>query len=500
MSSDEAMSKPESKAKRLIRHSTIYAIGNISRQLAGFLMLPVYTHFLTPSDYGVVGLLTFALALLEPFFGARLGEAMLKFYYEEDEPTRRKTVISTSLLITGIVSTVVSVGAFLARGPASDALFGTHAYDLAVGLFAFMFVTQATEYYGLTFIRIQEKPFLFITVNLSKLVLQLALNIWFIVYAHMGVMGVVWSGIITSGLYAAGLALYVVIFNGVRIDLSLARRMLIFSWPLWLSSIAMLYIYSSNRYFIRVFGSLAEVGYFELASKFSAILTLVVWQPFSQFWEMERFAYYKHPDNKQLFRSVFQFASTLLFIGALGISIFADPVIRIMSAPEFHAASPLVPWLTFGALFSFLTLFVNFSFLITEQTGRVSRNNYLVAGIVTVLNFTMIPLWGHMGAGYAIALTLMIQFVIVHKVAKKYYDMTLDLAPVFVMLLIGAAGYVVAGEILTIRSLWLDIAWRSIVFGIFTLLMLFQVLRSPRNKEYVGRLLGSRADFILKRI
>ena len=48
------MATSDSSAGRLVKHSTIYAIGNISRQLVGFLMLPLYTHYLTPADYGVV--------------------------------------------------------------------------------------------------------------------------------------------------------------------------------------------------------------------------------------------------------------------------------------------------------------------------------------------------------------------------------------------------------------------------------------------------------------
>src|SRR4051812_46439862 len=103
------------KSGTLFKHSTIYALGTLSRQLASFLMLPVYTNYLTPADYGVVGLLSFTLALLEPLLGARLSEAMPKFYYDQADPNKREAVVTTALTVTASVSTVVSVLLFSLR-------------------------------------------------------------------------------------------------------------------------------------------------------------------------------------------------------------------------------------------------------------------------------------------------------------------------------------------------------------------------------------------------
>src|SRR5258708_5945686 len=116
------MSKPDSNAGRLIKHSSIYAIGNISRQLIGFVMLPVYTRYLTPADYGVIGLLTFSVSLLEGVFGARLGQAMPKFYFEQEGQRERNAVISTALMVTGGVSLIMTAAVFIGRNSAAELL------------------------------------------------------------------------------------------------------------------------------------------------------------------------------------------------------------------------------------------------------------------------------------------------------------------------------------------------------------------------------------------
>jgi len=494
------MAKSESNAGRFIKHSTIYAIGNVSRQLVGFLMLPLYTHYLTPADYGVVGLLTFALALLEPFFGARLGEAMLKFYYEATEDKQRRLIISTTLTITGVVSTLVATIACLSRGPASDLIFGTEKYALPVGLFAYVFLTQAIEYYGLTFIRIQQRPALFITVNLTKLFVQLALNIWLIVYLKLGVTGVALSGIVSSALWAGGLAIYTIYFNGLRCDLHIARRMVAFSWPLWLSSLASLYIFSANRYYIRIFGSMDQVGYYELAARFAAILGLIVWQPFAQFWETERFRHWKKPEAPVIFGSVFEFVSTLLVLGALGISIFSAPVIEFMSAPAFHKASQLVPWLAFSWVFGFLALFASFSFLVSEKTGFITRNSYITVAIITALNLLLIPKFGYIGAGVAQFVALLFAFLLIRHASVPHFDMRMRLGPLATMLALCVVAYVAANRVVHLAPLWLDLLWKVAIYAIAATLIIGVLLRSAPNKAQVVRLLDGMVFPIMRRL
>jgi O-antigen/teichoic acid export membrane protein len=490
------MSAGSSTAGRFVKHSTIYAIGNVSRQLVGFLMLPLYTQFLTPADYGVVGLLTFALALLEPFFGARLGDATLKFYYEETDEARRRKIISTSLLITALVSTVVAVTAFLWRAPISNLLFGTEKYSLPVGLFAYVFIGQAIEYYGLTFIRIQQKPALFITINLLKLAIQLFMNVWLIVYMKLGVTGVIISGTVSTCLFGAGLAIYISYINGVRFDAAIARRMLIFSWPLWLASLATLYIYSANRYYLRVFSSMEQVGYFELAAKFAMILSLIIWQPFTQFWETERFKHYRKEGAPPIFGSVFSFLTAMLFIAALGISIFSAPVIELMAAPAFHESAWVVPLLCFAGLFGFLSMHTYFSFLVTEKTGMIGRNTYMTVVIVTALNLLLIPRFGFMGAGAALFFALLFQFLLVRHASLKYYDMHQRLGPFFAMLGVSAVGYICANVIFMHAEFWLRLAWQVLVFCVFAAALAGVLLKTTIDREQLARFVKSVVPFV----
>lgn len=457
------MSENTSQTKRILKHSTIYAAGNILRQLVGFLMLPIYTRYLSPADYGVVGLLTFAMSMMEPLFGARLGEAMPKYYFGEKDEEKKHAVVSTALIVTASISAATAFALFFIRERSSTLLFGTPIFGLAVGLFGVNILTQAVEYYGMTYIRILQKPYVFIGFSLSKLVVQLTLNILLVVSLKMEVMGVVISGVASSSAYALILAGYIIFKAGYRFDKELAKKMLSFSWPLWFVGLASLYILSGNRYYIRVFSSLEEVGLYELAAKFAMILTFLVWTPFNQFWETERFNYYQQ-QKTSLFPKMFQLITLILVGTAVCIGIAAEPVIRIMAAPEFHNAYHAVPLLIIGTVLMCLTNFTNFSFMVSEKTRLISYISYATAVVITPLNLLLIPLYGYVGAAAALTGALLFQFLLTLRYSKRQYDMGIHAWPA--ILSIVAAGVILSLSIFVFFSevLWIDICLKGLLF------------------------------------
>lgn len=418
----------------MLKHSSIYAFGNISRQLVGFIMLPVYTHYLTPTDYGVIGLLIFVVSLIELVFGANLFQAVPKFYYEQNSSQEKRSVISTAILVSTAVSSLAVFLVVLFRDPISLAAFGTTEHGAVVGIFAFLVLTQGLETYTMGYVRIQQKPWLFVGSSMAKLVMQLSLNIWLVVILEMGIMGVAISTAASSILFTSAMTFYTLWNTGVQFSKHWAQRLLLFCWPLWFGGLAGLYMGSANRYFIRLFGSLEDVGLFELAAKFGSIIAVLVWTPFAQYWQTERFSIYNGPDPIPTYQLVFKVITTLIFLVALGVALFGAPVIRIMAAPEFWPAAEAVPYLAFATVFQSLIFFNNFSLLVKEKTAWMTWNVYLTAAVATVFYLSLIPAQGFVGAAQALMLAQAVQFLIVFSVAKRHYDMQLSLKPLSVYL------------------------------------------------------------------
>jgi O-antigen/teichoic acid export membrane protein len=474
---------PERQSPGFVSHAATYAIANILRRVVGFLMLPIYTRYLTPTDYGVVGLLTFALALFEPIFGARLARAIPKFYFEVTDARSKRAVIWGALGLTAAVSAVTVLALVLTRGAGAQLLFGNRKYGLVVGLFAVTLLTQPVEETGMMYIRLQERSRFFLGFSILKLVSQVSLNLLLVVYWRGGVLGVVESGVISSTVIGIALTVYVAIHERPAFDWLMTRRMLQFCWPLWLSGIAGLYIGSSGAMYLRVFGSLAVVGLLELALKFATVVDMLIWNPFWQHWEPMSFRYYREEHGRRKFQVAFIVVSALMFTGGLGISIFAEPVIRVMASKSFYAAASVVPILTFGFVLNSLNQFSNFSFLVTGHTKVHSLCQYATAVVITIAYLALVPSLGLVGAALAQCLAFGASFAIVRVVAARYYDPGFNLVPLAAFSLVSLVAYVCSNVVLGTRGIGIDLLIKSVVLLIATGLIGLIAVRAIRTTD-----------------
>ena len=336
------------RSSSFLGHTANYAVANLARRFVGFLMLPIYTRFLTPADYGAIGLMMFTLALFEPIFGARLGVAVPKFYFDAPEGRARRTVIWGALGLTGAVSVLSMVALIFLREIGSEVIFGDGKYALALGVFAVNLVSRPVEDTGMVYLQMHSRSRLFLVISMVKLLVQIGLNVLLVVYWREGVLGVVVSGVISSAALGLGLMIYVAACEAPAFDWRMTRRMLQFCWPLWFSGLAGLYTGSAGGMYLRVLDNLSAVGRLELALRFAAVVGMVIWTPFAQHWVPLSYRYFKEPDGPRKFRVAFVAIAVVLFLGGLGISIFAESVIRLMATKPFYAAAAVVPILTFA--------------------------------------------------------------------------------------------------------------------------------------------------------
>ena len=503
MSKEDSIELTE-KAPSFLSHTATYAIGNIARRLVGFVMLPIYTRYLTPADYGVIGLLAFAMAVFEPIFGARVGRAIPKFYLETNDPRTRRAVLWGALGLTGVVSAVTMIGIMVARRAGAEFLFGNQDYALALGMFAVNLLSQPIEHTGLSYIRLQGRSRLFLAFSLAKLFLQLSLNLLLVVYWRGGVIGIVESGIISSTLMAIAVTSYVAFHERPAFDWSLTRRMLRFCWPLWFSGIAGLYIGSSGAMYLRFFDSLGDVGRLELGLKLGSTIGALLWAPFRQHWEPMSFRYYYAAHGERRFQVAFVALSALMIGGGLGVSIFAEPVIRVMSANPFHAAAGIVPMLVLGSILNSLGSFFNFSFIVTGHTKIHSVCQYATAAVITLAYLLLVPRYGLVGAGYAQLIGYAAGFGLSRVLSRRYYDPGYPVAPLAVFISIGVIAYTASAFGSSGQGAIFDLGVRLLVWAAAAALIARVAVRSiisvdadalgqlPKRVERLARFVGNR--------
>ncbi len=404
----------------------IYSVGTVSRQLVGFIMLPVYTRYLMPEDYGVVALLMAFLAIFELVLGARFAQQLPRYYYETDN---KNLVVSTAVTITGIFSLLGLFIAWSFSDAISVIVLGEINYSNHIAIFSLLLFTTGIENYGLMYLRLIEKPYLFLIASLSKLFIQLILNIYFIIYLDLGVYGVIYSAVIASSVLC--LIFLGVIYTkcGFEFDKSFVIRLFKYSWPLWVGGFLSLYTHTANKYLIRFFSGLNDVGLFELAGKFAIIQTILIFQPFQMWWSTERFRIFNSEEEEKvlIYQKVFDFFFVFLLSAMVGISIFSNFIIEIMASKEFHESVQSVKPLSLSILFFNLSLFFNFSFLATDKTLYIAYLKIITAIILTGCSFLLIPEFGFQGAAFASLITNIIVFYLTFYWGKKKLDLGIKL-------------------------------------------------------------------------
>ncbi|MDT8283263.1 MAG: oligosaccharide flippase family protein, partial [Gammaproteobacteria bacterium] len=242
--------------KKTAKHSVIYALGTMLRRLTGLIMLPVYTRYLTPSDYGVVELLGMAIEIAGILIGLRISQAMFRYYILADSEKEKHEIVST-VLFTVIVTSALGAGAlFYLADFLAEIIFGNLKYVFELKLFALTLVTNAIAAVGLSYLRAKQLPVLFITINITSLLIQVCLNVYLVVIHDMHVTGVVYSAVISGAMLSAGLMLYVLVNVGFHYSGAITIKLIKFIAPLIIASIGAFYVSYADKYFLRLFGSL----------------------------------------------------------------------------------------------------------------------------------------------------------------------------------------------------------------------------------------------------
>ena len=107
--------------KSLLSASLVYGLGTIASKFIGFFLLPVFTSYLMPAEYGLFETFNVLFFLLTTIGSLGMDTAMIRFYYDSSEPRYRTLVVSSSLFLA-LTPGIILAGVGLAFSPAINAM------------------------------------------------------------------------------------------------------------------------------------------------------------------------------------------------------------------------------------------------------------------------------------------------------------------------------------------------------------------------------------------
>ena len=412
---------------RVLKDSTFYLLGNVASRIVGFLAIPFYSRFLSPAQYGLIELIELSTQTVAIAFGLQaIGAALGRLFHDQKTPEGERSVVSTSLIATGVLSAVVTLAALAASRPLSMAVFHSDEWvDLLRAAFVAMFFSNLVEVV-LVYERIRNNARFFLAYQMSMLVGLLGLNILFIGVFGAGVWGFIISKLVVSITGSVFLAVRTQRDVGLRWRYEHVPELVRFGAPLVLSSLSYFLIHFSDRLFLSTSVTLADLGRYGLAYRFAFLIAALVGDSFSKSWSVTLYRYIGSPDWREQFTKVASYLTYLLFATAMGIALFSPELLRVMVPPDYFPPPLLLPILLAAYLVREIGDFFRSLLLINKRSGMVGKIAAGGAGLNIAANWLLIPTWGIYGAAVATFITWFVYTVVCWIVANREHHLPVN--------------------------------------------------------------------------
>lgn len=419
--------------KNLIKHSSIYGMANILQKGIGFFMIPVYTHYLSPTDYGILELMDLTINIITMLIGMRLGTAIIRYYHHYEKPGDKLQVFSTALIFVFILTLLVVGLLECFAKPIAGFVLGNLDY---YRYFQIMFIAMGLQTIASVpenLLLAQKRSVIYSAVTIGTLVSYLTFNILFLVVFEMGVMGIFLSILITKILNTS--SLLIITFRRIKLIFSFEKlkKMIEFGLPLVPAAFFLFIMHFSDRFFVQKYCDLDELGLYSLGYKFGMILSVIISEPFFRIWNTQRFEIAKTTDAAKVFGRIFTYYCGVIIFAALGISVFSDEVISIMAPSEYQGAAPVVSLIVLSYVLYGMANFVQLGIMVTNKTKYAAYIHLATAGINILLNIILISNFGIIGAAISTALTFLCLAIVTFIVSQKIYPVQLEYRRVFVL-------------------------------------------------------------------
>ena len=453
-----------------IRHSFVYGLGNVLAKAMGFLLLPFYTHHLSPRDYGIWEILEVSMSLLTVFLNMGVNRAVLQYYGTADTQVTKRRVVSTAFLfLTAIAASTLVVGN-LTADTVTAVIFGGPGMSAYFMLSLTSFTLSLLGMVPIAFLRAKEASGKLVALQTLGLLLQLSLNIYFIAGRKMGLVGVLLSPIISGGITTTVFILWTLRKVGVKMDLAILRKMLVFGAPLIISSLAMFFIRSSDRFFLQHYRSLEDVGIYSIGYRFGSMIDFLLIQPFGMMWQARLYAIYRQSEHRKTFSQVFVFYSFILISAGLAVALFSPEIVGVMVESRFAASQEVIPLIALGYVFWGLGEFGRLGMLLRFRTDLIAKISVVIGFGFLALNYALISRYGALGAAWASVIGFLMLGAANHYFSRRVFGLDLGVRRVMGAVAIAVAVYLFSHH-LYLHTLSVALLAKGLLLACFPILL-----------------------------
>ena len=407
--------------KKLASQTAIYGLSSVVGRLLNYLLVPLYTRYFLPAEYGVVTELYAYVAFLVVMLTYGMETAFFRFSKKEES-----TKVYSTTLISLLISSVVFVGLIFLNSSAISQWLGYANHPEYIQFFALIIGMDAVASISFAKLREQDKAMRFAFIRIVNIMVNIGLNLYFIVYQEYGIAYIFIANLVASVITLLMLFPQMIGLSWV-FDKKLWKKMMIYALPLLIAGLAGMTNETIDRILLKHLlpntdMAASELGLYGAFYKLSIIMILFI-QTFRFAAEPFFFAQEKEGGSRKIYADVMKYFTIIMAIIFLGVTIFYD-VIKGFLGSEYHDERGFLVVSILLLANLFLGIYYNLSiwYKLTEKTKYGAYLSIFGAIITLSLNFTLIPVLGFVGCAWATLVCYFSMTVASYYLGKRHFS------------------------------------------------------------------------------
>ena len=415
---------------KIAMNSFAYAFSGMLINCFSLFLLPLYTSYLSTSDYGVVNLARSFANTMGYVLSFSLFSAVMRFYVDlKEDKNRLKQFYGSVVVFVFLTCSLFAVLAFFARDFLSKYIFGGIDFfpTILVCVISLIFGCQHTIYDDI--LKSQQKAWKSSILSILYFLVTVSLNVLFVVKFRMGPLGPLLSTAISAALYTAYFLIDMISSHEITFCLNwgLLKSALKYSIPIMPHNLSTTIAVFVSNLLIGSTDTLAALGVYSVASQFGKVSETVQGYVNKAYgpWLYEKL-HAKEERQQESLRGTVGLLTSVIGLFFIGISLFAHDYIVLFTDKAYVNAWMYVPLIVMVfAIKMPYYFYVNILFY-HKKASRLLFTATLTSSFVNViLSAVLIPLWGAYGSIFSDALSIALTVAIIYIISRHYEDIGL---------------------------------------------------------------------------
>lgn len=411
--------------KKLFVNSALYTISGVFSKCVSFLLLPIYTIFLSPEDYGIKDLILGFNSMVTYLMLLSLDSALMRFHVDcKDDKKKLQALFSTVFWFVSAFSIAITVLCLIFNSYVTSWLLEGISFFPYVVLGLVILVFNVLQTLHRRFLEATLQGVKQTVISIIGVVGTAFFTLLFISFFSVGVTGALGA----MALVNLGYVVYMIIDLGknailrLTFDVKLLAKCLKYSLPLVPHNMSNYIATFFSRVLLNISTGLSSVGLYSVAVQFASVI--------DTFQDSVGHAYRPwlnnilKNENQVNYRKRIKAVSSLLVTGYgfifILFALFSEELILVMIANSYHEAWKLIPPLVIAYSINVIYYFYIYQCMYFHDTNKMIFVVSILGSLLSVIiSYLVVPFWGAYGNIAAIAVSITIRSLMLMIIATR---------------------------------------------------------------------------------